>query len=344
MGQIKIISPGLMTTVQDLGRYGYQQYGVSVSGAMDCIAASLANILIGNNENEGLLEATITGPEIEFLSATIIAITGGDMGPLINDIPVSLNKAVAVEKGDLLSFNGIKQGCRCYVAFAGGIDVPLVMGSKSTFLKAGIGGYRGRALKAGDILKIGSLQTSPEIIGGEANNFYDYGSGKIKLRVLLGPQDTAFTDEGIETFFSNEYTVSNNSDRMGYSLEGPVIHHKESADIISDGIAMGAIQIPSKGNPIIMMADRQTTGGYTKIGNVISADLPKLAQAKPKDKILFEKVSLELAHKLYEDLEEKLDLLKTSLKSSCGKNNFKIKKYKIKINDTIYNIDVERMD
>ena len=341
MGQIKIISPGLITTVQDLGRYGYQQYGVSLSGAMDYVAARLANILAGNDENEGLLEITIVGPKIEFLNDAAIAITGGDLEPLINDIPISNNKSVFVKTGDILTFKGIKKGCRCYVAFAGGIDVPVVMGSKSTFLKAGIGGHEGRALKADDILNIGKPSLShSNLIGRETDSFYDYGSKIIKLRVVLGPQEDAFSDEGIETLFTNEYIVTNNSDRMGYTLEGSVIKHKDSADIISDGIAMGAIQVPSKGNPIIMMADRQTTGGYTKIGNVITVDLPKIAQAKPGDTIVFEKASLSEAQRLFKQLEEKFAILNTAL---VNKNNLNIKSYNIKINDTMYSVSVERI-
>lgn len=342
MGQIKIISPGLMTTVQDLGRYGYQQYGVSVSGAMDYVAARIANILVGNDENEGLLEITIVGPKIEFLNDAVIAITGGDLEPIINNIPININKSVFVKSGDILSFNAIKKGCRCCVAFAGGIDVPIVMGSKSTFLKAKIGGYEGRVLKAGDIINIGSTsEPLTKFLIRDANDFYDYGSGIIKLRVVLGPQEDAFTDRGIKTLFSNEYIVTNNSDRMGYTLEGAIIEHKVSADIISDGIAMGAIQIPSKGNPIILMADRQTTGGYTKIGNVITVDLPKIAQAKTGDTIIFEKASLTEAQKLLRQLEEKLTVLKTSL--AC-KNDLNTKKYNIKIDGKMYNVKVEEID
>ncbi len=339
MGQIKIISPGLITTVQDLGRYGYQQYGVSLSGAMDYVAARLANILAGNDENEGLLEITIVGPKIEFLNDAVIAITGGNLEPLINDIPANLNKSVAVKSGDILSFNGIRKGCRCYVAFAGGIDVPVVMGSKSTFLKAKTGGFEGRVLKEGDVINIGNtLLLYSNLIGRETNNFYEYDSGVIKLRVVLGPQEYAFTDKGIKTLFSNEYIVTNNSDRMGYILEGAAVEHKDSADIISDGIAMGAIQVPSKGNPIIMMADRQTTGGYTKIGNVITVDLPKIAQSKPRDKIIFEKVSLSEAQTLLKQLEEKFTVLKASLI-----NNINVKNYNIKINGTMYGVQVERV-
>ena len=342
MGQIKIISPGLMTTVQDLGRFGYQQYGVSVSGAMDYVAARLANILVKNDENEGLLEITLMGPVIEFLSDAVIAITGADMEPSINDMPVNMNRNTAVNAGDMLSFKGIKKGCRCYVAFAGGIDVPVVMGSKSTFLKAGIGGYEGRALKTGDILNIvSSDKPTFNLLERKAENFYDYDSGKVKLRVVLGPQENAFTNEGIETLFSNEYSVTGNSDRMGYTLEGKAIKHREGADIISDGIAMGAIQVPSKGNPIIMMADRQTTGGYTKIGNVITVDLPKIAQTKPGDIITFEKASLPEAHKLYKQLEEKFVSLKASFNN---KNNLKLKNYNIKINDTMYEVKIEEIE
>lgn len=340
MGQIKIISPGLMTTVQDLGRYGYQQYGVSVSGAMDYVAARLANILAGNDENEGLLEITFTGPQIEFMSHEVIAISGGDLQPLVNDMPVRMNQSLAVKRGDILSFKGIKSGCRSYLAFGGGLDLPLVMGSKSTFLKGGIGGYEGRPLKAGDIINIGSpSEPTAGFLGRDGNNFYAYEEGRIKIRLVLGPQDSAFTDQGIETIFSSEYRVGNNSDRMGYTLEGPVIHHKDGADIISDGIAMGAVQVPSKGNPIIMMADRQTTGGYTKIGNVISVDLPKVAQARPGDTIVFERVSLMEAQKLYKDLEDKF----TSLKAWISDNRSNIKYYQLKINNKAYNVKVEEI-
>ena len=340
MRQIKIINPGLMTTVQDLGRYGYQQYGVSVSGAMDYVAAKLANILAGNDENEGLLEITLMGPVIEFLSDAVIAITGGEIGASINDEPICMNKSTAVRAGDRLSFKGVKKGCRCYAAFAGGIDVPVVMGSKSTFLKAGIGGYKGRALKTGDILNIGSSVATVSFPERSAENFYDYDieGCKVKLRVVLGPQEDTFTNEGIDTLFSNEYSVTSSSDRMGYTLEGTAIRHRAGADIISDGIAMGAIQVPSKGNPIIMMADRQTTGGYTKIGNVATVDLPKIAQTKPGDKITFEKISLSEAHGLYKSLEGKFISLKASLNNI---NN--IKNYIIKINETMYEVKVESM-
>jgi len=345
MGQIKVANPGLMTTVQDLGRYGYQQYGVLVSGAMDHVAARLANILVGNDDNEGLLETTIMGPKIEFISSAVIAITGGDLQPALNDKSISMNKSVPVNAGDCLTFRGMKKGCRSYIAFSGGIDVPVVMGSKSTFLKAQIGGYEGRALKAGDILNIGELKTfMSDIVGREiSENFYEYGSSIVELRIVLGPQDDAFTENGIETLFSNEYTVTNNCDRMGYKLEGEKIQHKDGADIISDGIAMGAIQVPSKGTPIIMMADRQTTGGYTKIGNVITADLPKVAQAKPGDKIIFKKSTLEEAHNLIKGLEYKIEQVKIQLSSQKIKEIISTKNFYLTVNGNPYNVKVEEL-
>lgn len=347
VGQFKVVEAGFMTTVQDLGRYGYQQYGVSVSGAMDHVAAKLANILVGNDENEGLLEATMMGPKIEFLDDDVIAITGGNLQPTINGAHADLNKSIAVNKGDILSFKGMKKGLRSYIAFAGGIDVPVVMGSKSTFLKAQIGGYEGRALRAGDILKTGIVQSIAP--GREiAENFYDYGSGKVELRVVLGPQDDAFTEGGIETFFKSEFHVTNNCDRMGYTLAGEKVSHKDGADIISDGISMGAVQVPSSGNPIIMMADRQTTGGYTKIANVITADLPKLAQAKPGDVIVFKKSTIEEAHMLLKDLENRINEVKKhlSLQDKEKKEYIKainIKNYNIRVNGKPFIVKVEEM-
>lgn len=345
MGQFRIAKAGLMTTVQDLGRYGYQQYGVSVSGAMDHVAAKLANILVGNDENEGLLEITMIGPDIEFLQSTVIAITGGDLQPHINNSSIALNKSVAVNAGDSLSFKGIIKGCRSYIAFSGGVDVPVVMGSKSTFMRAQIGGYEGRALKAGDILNT-CINTFEDFSGRVLpENFYDYGGETVEIRVVLGPQEDAFTEEGINTLFNSVYSVSNNCDRMGYTLEGNIIQHRDGADIISDGIAMGAIQIPSKGNPIIMMADRQTTGGYTKIGNVITADLPKVAQSKPGDKIVFVKSSLKEAHTYIKELNEAIEEAKKQLANQIQikKEILSTKNFMLRINARVFDVKVEEL-
>ena len=347
MGKIKILNPGMMTTVQDLGRIGYQQFGVSVSGAMDQIAAILANVLVGNKDNEGLLEVTIMGPKIEFQDTCLVAITGGDLQPLINNNPIDMNKSVKANKGDILSFRGIKKGCRSYIGFSGGIDVPVVMGSKSTFLKAKIGGFEGRVLKANDILSIGNVNTSINDLSGiqVPADFYNYGGKNIELRMVLGPQDDYFSQEGIETLFSSEYVVTNNSDRMGYTLEGPLIKHKEGADIISDGISMGAVQVPNKGTPIIMMADRQTTGGYTKIGNIITADLPKVAQAKPGDKIRFKKSSIEEAQDSIKELQNKFLQLDKEIKrqKESKREIIKTSNWDIKVNGISYSVKVEEL-
>lgn len=292
---ITILNPGMLTTVQDLGRFGYQQFGVSASGVMDPRSASIANILAGNAEGEAVLECTMMGPNIRFDRANCIAITGGDLGPTLDGQPIANYAAVHVNAGQVLRFTMPRTGCRAYVAFAGGLDIPEVMGSRSTNMKARIGGYQGRKLQKDDVIgfrapkdelrNMGVRHISPEFIP----------RGEYTLRVVLGPQDDAFTEKGIETFLTSVYTLTPEFDRMGCRLDGEVIEHVNDGNIISDGIAFGAIQVPSAGKPIIMVADRQTTGGYTKIANVISADFRILAQLKAGDKIRFEKVSVKTA-------------------------------------------------
>ena len=292
---ITVLNPGLLTTVQDQGRIGYQQFGVSVSGVMDPRSASLANILVGNDEKEAVLECTMMGPQLQFNKANCIAITGGDLMPTLDGKPIPNYTAVKVEAGQVLKFTMPKTGCRAFIAFAGGLDIPEVMGSRSTYMKAKIGGVEGRKLAKGDV--IGFRAPKAEL---KNMNFRSMASEFVPrkeytVRVVLGPQDDYFTDAGIETFLTQVYSVTAEFDRMGCRLEGAVIQHKDGGDIISDGIAFGAIQVPSSGQPIIMLGDRQTTGGYTKIANVISADFRILAQLKQGDKVRFEKVSVKAA-------------------------------------------------
>ena len=292
---ITVLNPGLLTTVQDQGRIGYQQFGVSVSGVMDPRSASLANILVGNDEKEAVLECTMMGPHLQFNETNCIAITGGDLMPTIDGKPVPNYTAIKVEAGQVLKFTMPKTGCRAFIAFAGGLDIPEVMGSRSTYMKAKIGGVEGRKLAKDDV--IGFRAPKAEL---KNMNFRSMASEFVPrkeytVRVVLGPQDDYFTDAGIQTFLSEVYSVTAEFDRMGCRLEGAVIQHKEGGDIISDGIAFGAIQVPSSGQPIIMLGDRQTTGGYTKIANVISADFRILAQLKQGDKVRFEKVSVKAA-------------------------------------------------
>ena len=289
---IQIINGGFLTTVQDMGRYGYQETGMSVSGVMDTRAASLANILVGNDTNEAVIEITMMGPTMKFTEDEIIAVTGGDLGAKIDGKPVERYRAVLVKAGQTLSFMGMYGGSRAYIAFAGGLDIPLVMGSRSTNMKAGIGGYQGRKLAKDDVIAFRSPGAEPKNIGNRYTSPEFMPRAEYTLRVLLGPQDDAFTESGIQTFLSGVYTLTPEFDRMGCRLEGEVIEHIKDGNIISDGIAFGAIQVPSAGKPIIMLADRQTTGGYTKIANVITADFRILGQLKAGDKVRFEKVSI----------------------------------------------------
>lgn len=323
MGKIEIIKSGMLTLVEDDGRYGYQQYGVSVSGTMDFFAHRLANILVGNNELESVLETTIIGPEIEFHDDMVIAITGANSAPVLNGESIPLWQSIRVRSGDHLGFNGIKSGCRSYIAFSGGLDVPVVMDSKSTYIRAGIGGFKGRALKEGDVLKTGEptaniAELEERKIPQKYVNYHLQDN--INIRIILGPQKEYFTAKGIETFLSSTYEVTNESDRMGYRLNGEEIEHKKSADILSDGIAMGAVQVPSNGQPIIMMADRQVTGGYTKIANVITVDLPKIAQAKPGEQIEFEVITVQEAQELLRNLEDKINFIKSVFKLKLKEN------------------------
>ena len=293
---ITILNPGLLTTVQDFGRIGYQQFGVPVSGVVDPRAMSIANILVDNPEDEAVLECTMLGPQIRFNAPNAIAITGGDLGPTIDNQPIPNYAAIRVEAGQVLRFAGLRSGCRAYIAFAGGLDIAPVMGSRSTYMKAKIGGVEGRKLQKDDVIKF--RKPNPDLRGLNIRHISPEFVPRLeyKLRVVLGPQDDMFTEHGIETFLSESYVVTPEFDRMGCRLDGEIIEHKgESGDIISDGIAFGAIQVPTAGKPIIMLSDRQTTGGYTKIANVISADFRILAQLKAGDRVRFVQVSIAAA-------------------------------------------------
>jgi biotin-dependent carboxylase-like uncharacterized protein len=292
---ITVLHPGMLTTIQDQGRTGYQQFGVPVSGAVDPRSAAVANILAGNEEGEAVLECTVMGPQLQFDEPAVIAITGADLGPTLDGVPMANYRAVRVETGQVLRFTGPRCGCRAFIAVAGGLDIPKVMGSRSTYRKAKIGGFKGRMLEKGDVLGLRAPGTVPKALETRSIAPEFRARPEYALRVVLGPQDDAFTAGGIETFLSGVYAVTAEFDRMGCRLEGPEIAHETSADIISDGIAFGAIQVPSSGQPIVMLSDRQTTGGYTKIANVISADFRILGQLKSGDKVHFDKVSLSSA-------------------------------------------------
>ena len=295
---IRILKGGLLTTVQDSGRTGYQSQGFGVSGVMDMRSFKLANLLLDNPENEAVLEFTLIGPTLEFTAETIISITGGDFQPMINSKSVPMYTAIYVNKGDILEFQGARTGTRGYIAFSCYLSIPVVMGSRSTNLKCSIGGFKGRRLKTGDYISFRIKRRYLPYFLSRTLELDEFNREEETLRVIMGPQDNHFAKQGIKTFLNSEYKVTNDFDRMGCRLEGPFIAHKESADIISDGIALGSIQVPSHGKPIILLADRQTTGGYTKIATVASIDLPKLVQRKTDHKIRFKSISLEEAQKL----------------------------------------------
>jgi len=315
MATVIVHTAGLLTTVQDRGRYGYQRFGMPVSGAMDVFSLELANLLLGNDRGDACLEATISGPEVEFTVATWIAITGADMDPQINGQGIPMNTAIDVRPGDRLGFRGLRSGCRAYIAFSGGIAVPPVMGSRSTYLRAGIGGFQGRALMPGDELPLGELESlSPSdlLIRGATQRkprLKKIPEGLIPeykheqtIRIISGPEAHYFEIAGLRSFLSTEYTVTAQSDRMGYRLSGEPIKHREGmTNIISAGISLGTVQVPGDGQPIILMADRQTSGGYARIACVITVDLTLLAQMRPGDIISFGETTLDLASKFYLD-------------------------------------------
>lgn len=294
---LQIIKPGPLTTVQDLGRYGFQDRGVPVSGAMDQAAYRIGNLLVGNQDDEASLEITLGGFSARFLRDTWFALTAPDSGARLNNRPIATWICHQAAKGDLLSLEYGKKGARWYLSLAGGVEVPKVMGSRSTYLRAGFGGFQGRSLVSGDILETGPPRDPGHYLNPPPDLVPTYGPETV-LRVILGPQDDQITAEGLSIFFNETYKVSQRSDRMGCVLEGPAITHKTGPDIISDGTAFGSIQVPGNGQPIILMADRQTVGGYVKIATVISVDLPLIAQSLPGFLVRFQIISLSEAQEL----------------------------------------------
>ena len=291
---IRVTAPGLLTTVQDLGRRGFQKYGVPVCGALDAVSMRIANILVGNPETLAGLEITFAAPELVFDRDADIALVGADFAPVVNGAEARAWESVRVPAGAVVSFRAPADGLRAWLAVDGGIDVPIVMGSRSTDLKGGFGGHKGRALREGDILPLGHPphpnSVAPARLPSEISRQPTYGQS-FEIRAVLGPQNDRFSDAGIAAFLQSEYAVSPDADRTGYRLDGPAIERADGAAIISDGTALGSVQVPGAGTPIILLADRGTTGGYAKIATVISPDIGLLAQAMPGAKIRFRAVS-----------------------------------------------------
>lgn len=314
----RVIKGGLLTTVQDLGRNGYQAQGFNVNGVMDRRAFRIANLLLDNPENEAVLECTLIGPTLEFTAPMIISITGGDFRPEINDEEVPMYTALYVAEGDVLKLGSARSGRSCYIAFSNYLKVPVVMGSRSTNLKCRIGGFKGRKLEDGDYIetRITRRIYLPTFLS-RTLPLKEYEENKATIRVILGPEEEIFSKKGIKNFLETEYTVGAEFDRMGMRLEGAYIESKRGSDIISDGIALGSIQVPSHGKPIILLADRQTTGGYGKIATVISVDLPKLVQRRMDDKIRFVAVTVEEAQRLLLLEERELQDMRKTIHKPC---------------------------
>lgn len=307
--KLSVRNPGMLTTVQDLGRWGFQQIGMPVAGAMDADALRIGNLLLGNDDGAAALEITLLGPTLAVSGDGLVAVTGADLGFRLNNVPAPTWRALRVTTGDTLQFSGPSgKGTRSYLCVSGGIDVPPVMGSRSTYLRAALGGFEGRALKAGDTLGSGTPPALWKRIEGFEcpADLRPERDANAPLRVVPGPQEDRFTPEGIETFYNSEYTITNSADRMGYRMEGPVVAHTGAADIVSDAIPLGAIQIPGHGQPIVMLADRQTTGGYTKIGVLCTPDIASLAQRMPGQKARFRRISFEEALDISRAEREKL--------------------------------------
>lgn len=300
-----VIKPGVLTTLQDMGRHGYQQYGIPVSGAMDTFALQVANILVGNPRSEVALEVTLIGPTLKAKSQVTVSITGADLSPSLNSKPIKTWKSFTMKQGDILTFGKRKKGMRAYIAVAGGFDVPLFFGSKSRDRNSGLGLEleKDSTLHGAKNAVAKSVYLHEQLIPTHENEVW--------IGVVQGPHTTSFSANARETFFNNTYTVDANSNRMGYRLksEKSVIPSQEG--IWSDPVPFGGIQIPGSGDPIILMADRQTTGGYPRIGTVISTDLPKVAQLVPNNMLHFYPTSVEQAQYKAKQLEQELHKLET---------------------------------
>lgn len=292
---IRVAAPGLLTTVQDLGRRGFQKYGVPVCGALDAVSMRIANILVGNPETLAGLEITFAAPELVFGRDAVIALAGAGFVPVVNGVEARAWESVRVPAGAAVGFRAPSDGVRAWLAVDGGVDVPVVMGSRATDLKGGFGGHEGRALREGDVLPLGHPRhpapDKPARLPEGISRQPTYGQS-FEIRAVLGPQNDRFSDAGIAAFLGSEYAVSPDADRTGYRLDGPKIERADDLDIISDGTALGSVQVPGAGTPIILLADRGTTGGYAKIATVISPDIGLLAQAMPGAKIRFRAVSV----------------------------------------------------
>ncbi len=298
MTSLRVLEPGLLTTVQDLGRPGYLRYGIPPSGPMDREAFILANRLVGNPDTAAGLECALIGPKLEALDPCLIAVTGAEMPVTVNNQEVPRWATAFLKVGDVLRLGPALRGVRAYLAISRGIEVPPVLGSRSTYLRGQLGGLEGRQLGKGDLLSLGLPAVSLDAAEGRRvrRECIASDSEAPEVRVILGPQADRFTPEGIAAFFEGPYEMLPQSDRMGARLRGPQITHTRGHDIISDGVPLGGIQVVGDGQPIVLLVDRQSTGGYTKIATVCSFDIRKVGQVRPGQRLKFRSVSVDEAH------------------------------------------------
>ncbi len=320
---MEILDGGLSTTVQDTGRHGEYHIGMPPAGAMDQFAHKVANYLVGNDEDAATLEMTYQGSEVEFHEDGLIAVTGADMSPTLDDDPVPMWTAVEVEAGQTLSFEFSQEGVRSYLAVAGGIDVPEVMGSSSTYTLIGLGGHEGRQLEAGDELAVGDGGAGTEQVGTAVSEEHQPDYSRNEVRVVMGLCDYRLTDEGRERFLEADWKVSNEADRVGYRFEGPDItdmfEEREQpfgagpdvTNVVDLGYPVGSIQMA--GQPIVLMRDAVTGGGYATVGTLISPDRSKLAQCRTHSTVSFESVDVDEAVSVRKEQDETLQTLRDSL-------------------------------
>lgn len=324
---IRVLKPGLLTVVMDLGRPGYQRHGVGVGGALDRFAARVANILVGNGEDAALLEIAQMGPELIFGRDTLVAWCGGGFEPRLNGEPLPCDRTVCVRAGETLWFGPARSGLRAWLAIAGGLDVPVVLGSRSTYRRAGFGGWRGRALQVGDELPLGTPSEWARARLHRAERFSPWTVRPHTLgqpaepgtvRAMIGPEWGWFTRESQRQFFSAKWIATHDADRMGERLEGPALGLAKPRELISEGVNEGNVQVPAGGQPIVLLASRQTVGGYPRIAAVASVDLGRLAQLAPGDTVRFKQIALATAHELYLAREHDLNRVRAGLSRLAG--------------------------
>lgn len=284
---LSVIKPGMLTTVQDQGRWGFQSRGVPVAGPMDPVSHRLANALVGNGREAATLEVTLLGPELEFDDERLVAVAGAEFVLTLDGRPAPANAPFIVAAGSRLRFGARGRGARAYLAVSGGIAVAPALGSRATHLVSSMGGLDGRALVAGDRLPLGDSLLNGGTALAPQTATIALPDHHAQIRVLPGPQVERFQPDALDVLQSSPYTIAQNSDRMGFRLEGPRLAHLGSADIISDATPLGVLQVPASGQPILLMADRQTTGGYPKIATVIAADIALAGQLGPADTMTF---------------------------------------------------------